>query len=119
MDDVLEGLDRIFPGIGVGADDGGVVDQNVDLAEAVDDGAGGGFDAVELADIAVEDLEAAGGAVPGVDGVEQLLVDVPDGDGRAAVEHALGDGEADALAGAGDDGNAAVEIVAVHVRLRG
>ena len=65
MNDVLEGLDRVFPGVGVGADDGGVVDQNVDLAEAVDDGTGGGLDAVELADIAVEDLEAPGGATSG------------------------------------------------------
>ena len=44
MDHVLERLRRIFPGVGVRADDGGVVDQDVDLAEAVDHRLGRGLD---------------------------------------------------------------------------
>ncbi len=66
----------------------------------------------ELADIDIDGLD--GVAVMGRDRIEQGLVAVPDRDACTALDEASGDGETNALAAARDDGDAVVEVVAVH-----
>ena len=93
------------------AGDAGVVDQDVDPAELVDDALhrglrGGGVDDVAAdADRAgtVGEVEAARGVGGGG------LVEVEDRDRGALAGEALGDAEADASGCSGDDGDAAVE----------
>ena len=92
-------------------DDAGVVDQDVDMAHFLRDLLDESVDGVlvgDVADIAVG--VDAGLFVGGQALVHQLLLDVVEHDGGAAVRHSGGDGEADAVGSSGDQSDLAGQI---------
>ena len=92
-------------------DDAGVVDQHVDVADFLGDLLDHLIDGVlvgDIADIAVG--VDAGFLVGGQALVHQLLLDVVENDGGAAVRHGGGNGKADAIGCAGDEGNLAGQV---------
>ena len=87
--------------------DAGVVDQDVEMAVSLDGGVDDGLGVGGLGDVA---LDGDGLAAGGGDGLDDLVGaglagGVVDDDGRAVGGQRLGDGGADALGGAGDDGD--------------
>src|ERR1041385_4874912 len=115
IDDLAPLFRRHFPGFFGDAGNAGIVDQNVDGAEAGEGGGGGGFDGSGVGE--VDDggvrfalaLENPGGSFEGV------RVEVPQGAPRAGAEEALCNGETDAASAAGDDGGLAFEVDLVHM----
>src|SRR5690606_21557760 len=90
---------------------GGVVDQDVEAAELLADLREHGLDLLHLADVAGDRSGLAAGSVDGV-GNRLATVDLAAGNDhvRALLGQQLGDGFADAAAGAGNEGDLAVEV---------
>ena len=82
--------------------DAGVVDQDIDLAKGVQSGGEQGVDVGFAADVG---LEEAGGIAERVCCRRAVGTHVGQHHARAFLDEALGAGEADALAGSGDDGD--------------
>jgi hypothetical protein len=114
LDDATPDVGRELPGGGVAAGDAGVVDQDVDLAMRLGDAFGRGGDVGLAGQLDHVGADAAGLAELALGLGELLAVRVPQGDRGARGEHALGDGVADALRAAGDDGDAALQVDPVH-----
>ena len=101
-------------------DDAGVVDQNIDDADFLTDLGDGllhRFLVGHVADIAVR-LDALL-FVSGQTLVDQLLIDIVEDDGRARRRIRAGDGEADAVRRAGDEGNLAFQTEILHKFVHG
>src|SRR5690606_26425370 len=96
-------------------DDGSVVDEDVDLAEAGQHRLDRGVDRLDRTDVGIDGEHLAVGAVFCRESVEQLLVAIPDGHRATMLEHAFSNSQTYALPSSGDDGDAIFEIVAVHV----
>ena len=93
------------------ADDTGVVDQNVDVADFLGDLLDHGVDGVLVGNIA--DIAMGSDAslfVSGQTFINQFLLDIIENDGSAAVCHSGGDSKTDAVRSAGDQGNLAGQI---------
>ena len=91
----------------VGQGDAGVVDEDVEAAETLDDGAHEAAQLAEVADVG-DDADRRVGAVGvgdlGDDGVDGVLAEVDDGDAGALVGEQVGGRPAHAAGRAGDDG---------------
>ena len=90
----------------------GVVDEGVDAAEAIEGGLDHVFAAGHGADVGVDvGRAAAGGSDFGFDLLAAVVVEVGEDDGHAVFGEGDGGVAADALGGAGDDGDAVFELV--------
>src|SRR5262249_1560810 len=98
----------------VDAGDAGIVDEDVDLAERLQRIVAGLLDGGAVGHV---DLKCGHRVADGLRGlVGKRLVVIPDRDFGAGSHKTLGDGLANTLGAAGDDGGASVEIDLVHTR---
>ena len=101
-------------------DDAGVVDQDVDDADLLADLGDGRLHGLLIGHVA--DVAMRLDALLGIGGqalVDQVLVDVVEDDGRARLGKRGGDGEADAVGSAGDQGDLALEAELVDEAVHG
>jgi hypothetical protein len=92
----------------VDAGDARVVDENIDAAECLQGGGGGGLDGFNAGHVDFE--RHYGGADFACGFFRQRLVEIPDRDFRARSHEAFGDGAAKALRTTGDDGESSGQI---------
>ncbi len=120
VEDLLPIFDGIVPCGVIGASDAGVGDEDVDAPVAGEGRLGGVLDGGSAGDVngvSGDGSEGKGGGELCLRVLQQVFVAIPEGDGCAGIKQARGDGEADALSGAGDNGGAMSEIDLIHVRL--
>ena len=110
VDDLTE-LGSLHLDHGDALDDAGIVDQDVDGADFLGDLGDHGVDGVLVADIA--DIAVGLDALSLIGGqtfVNQILTQIIEDDGGAAVCHGGGNGKADAVGSTGDQGNLAGQV---------
>ena len=110
VDDAAPLVDRIFPQRMVGAGDAGVADQDVDATELAHSGCCRALDLGRVGDVDGDGVHASLGTERTRRRLEEVGVQVPQGDGCARREKALGDRAAETFCAAGDYGATSVEI---------
>ena len=109
-----QGVRRVFPKLGIGAGDAGIVDEDVDAAEGVIGFVPGGFNSGEVGEIDLNRDYLAGVREFLTGGLRQRLITVPKADLGARSQKSFSNGPAYPLGSARDHGAPAFEIDLVH-----